>query len=246
MVDGIRDMRVAICDDDEKQLNMFSDLLTKYRTPSGESVCYDSYLNIMDLLDVIDKRKYDGIFLDILMPGITGMDAARDIRDIDGEVPIVFLTNSPEYAVESYRVQAFDYILKPAEEQLIKRIIDRIYDRKNNIKKNTLTIYTAKAVHTFPFSKIEYLEVNNRTLFFHFVDGTSKGIGGKLGDYENVLLERPEFLKIHRSYIINMDLMKSLEKKDFISFSGKRIPISRNLWKDIQEKYINYLHSIIT
>ena len=63
-------------------------------------------------------------------------------------------------------------------------------------------------------SQLEYVEINNRTLLFHLIDGETKALRGKLSDYEENLLSQPNFLKIHRSYVINMDHMKSLNKNN--------------------------------
>ena len=68
--------------------------------------------------------------------------------------------------------------------------------------------------------------------------------GGKLSDYEENLLSQPNFLKIHRSYVINMDHMKSLNKNSFETMTGKEIPISRNLLTEVHTQYVNYLHPL--
>ena len=91
----------------------------------------------------------------------------------------------------------------------------------------------------------EFVEINNRTLSFHLIDGTVNSIAGRLSDYEYTLLSHPEFLKIHRSYIINMDYMKALNQKSFITLTGKEIPISRNLLPATQKHYIEHLHAAI-
>ncbi len=77
----------------------------------------------MDLLASMERENYDLLFLDVLMPGLSGIQAAREIRQKNENIKIVFLTSSPEYAVESYSVQATNYLLKPAtEERLFPRI----------------------------------------------------------------------------------------------------------------------------
>ena len=89
------------------------------------------------------------------------------------------------------------------------------------------------------------MEINNRTLYFHLIDGTVKSIAGRLSDYEDMLLKYPEFLKVHRSYIINMNFMKSMNQKSFITLTGEEVPISRNLSPTIKNCYIEYLYSAI-
>lgn len=238
-------MRVAICDDDKRQLNTITQLLDCYPSPVGSPVRYDVFNNGLDLIQAIEVRNYDVLLLDILMPQLSGIDIARDIRRTNDQLPIVFLTTSPEFAVESYRVQAFDYLLKPIKQSDFYGTLDRISALHKNNLVNSITIHTSKAVYVLPFSQIVFLEIVNRTVMFHLMDGSVKEVAGRLSDYEETFLERREFLKIHRSYIINMDMMKTLDTKSFVALTGQRLPISRNLLHSVREKYTEYLHAAI-
>ena len=92
-----------------------------------------------------------------------------------------------------------------------------------------------------PFERVECLEVYNKHLVFYLNDGSEKETRGALSDYENKFLERKEFIKIHRSYILNMDYIRSFESGEITTYSGRRFPVSRLLAKDIKEQYMNYL-----
>ena len=238
-------MKIAICEDDTTQQNILTAALDSYRTPAGEHVQYDVYHNGLDLLASINTHPYDVLLLDILMPGFTGMDTAREIRESNEKIPIIFLTTSQEFAVESYRVHAFDYLMKPMDQNALFETLDRAFAMTESTLEKSILVQTAKAVYVLSLSQIEFVEINNRTLSFHLIDGTVKSISGRLSDYEEALLKHPEFLKIHRSYIINMDLMKALNQKSFITLTGNEIPISRNLLPAIQKRYIEHLHSAI-
>lgn len=238
-------MKIAICEDDTTQQNILTAALDSYRTPAGEHVQYDVYHNGLDLLASINTHSYDVLLLDILMPGFTGIETAREIRQSNEKIPIIFLTTSQEFAVESYRVHAFDYLMKPVDQDALFETLDRAFAMTESTLEKSILVQTSKAVYVLSLSQIEFVEINNRTLSFHLIDGTVKSISGRLSDYEEALLKHPEFLKIHRSYIINMDLMKALNQKSFITLTGNEIPISRNLLPAIQKRYIEHLHSAI-
>ena len=238
-------MKIAICEDDTTQQNILTTALDSYRTPAGEHVQYDVYHNGLDLLASINTHPYNVLLLDILMPGFTGMDTAREIRESNEKIPIIFLTTSQEFAVESYRVHAFDYLMKPVDQNALFETLDRAFSMTESTLEKSILVQTAKAVYVLSLSQIEFVEINNRTLSFHLIDGTVKSISGRLSDYEDTLLSHPEFLKIHRSYIINMDFMKALNQKSFITLTGNEVPISRNLLPAIQKRYIDHLHSAI-
>ena len=238
-------MKIAICEDDTTQQNILTAALDSYRTPAGEHVQYDVYRNGLDLLASINTHPYDVLLLDILMPGFNGIETAREIRESNEKIPIIFLTTSQEFAVESYRVHAFDYLMKPVEQDALFETLDRAFTMAESTLEKSILVQTAKAVYALSLSQVEFVEINNRTLSFHLIDGTVKSISGRLSDYEDALLKHPEFLKIHRSYIINMDLMKALNQKSFITLTGNEVPISRNLLPAIQKRYIEHLHSAI-
>lgn len=151
----------------------------------------------------MDSEDYELLLLDMLMPGINGMQAAREIRERNHHVEIVFLTSSPEYAVESYSVRAHYYLLKPASPEKLFPILDRLLD---NFKKpeDTLRIKTQSSVFSLPYGKIEYMEVSAKKLYFYLTDGSTREVAGSLTDYEPTLLRRPGFIKVHRSYLVNL------------------------------------------
>lgn len=238
-------MKMAICEDDTTQQNILAAALDSYRTPAGEHVQYDIYRNGLDLLASINTHLYDVLLLDILMPGFTGIETAREIRESNEKIPIIFLTTSQEFAIESYRVHAFDYLMKPVDKNTLFDTLDRAYAMMESTLDKSIMLQTTKAVYVLFLSQIEFVEINNRTLSFHLIDGTVKSISGRLSDYEDALLGHSEFLKVHRSYIINMDFMKALNQKSFFTLTGNEVPISRNLLPAIKKCYIEHLHSAI-
>lgn len=238
-------MKIGICEDDVTHQNLLTAALDSYRTPAGEHIQYDIYCNGLELLASINTNLYDALLLDILMPGFTGIDTAREIRESNKNIPIIFLTTSDEFAIESYRVHAIDYLIKPVNQNTLFETLNRIYTLTENTLEKSIVAQTSKAIFVFSLSEIEFVEINNRTLSFHIIDGTVKSISGRLSDYEDVLLRHSEFLKVHRSYIINMDFMKTLNQRSFITLTGDEVPVSRNLLPDIRRRYIEHLHSAI-
>lgn len=238
-------MRIALCDDEKHHIDRILGVLEEYRAPDGSKVVTDVYNNAIDLLANMRKTEYDALLMDIIMPGFTGIDAARDIRVDNMSIPIVFLTSSPEFAVESYRVHAFDYIMKPVEPENLCRTMDHIYALHKGRKRDAITINTSKEIYVVLLEQLEYLEVSNHVIYFHMLDGDVKEVRGKLVDYEDHILSRSNFIKVHRSYIINMSNMKAYDKKSFTAMTGGTIPVSRNLSKEVQDAYMDYLHNAI-
>lgn len=233
-------LKIAICDDDLQELTRISSLLNQYQTEKEPALQYDVFSNALNLLEAMKRNVYHILLLDVLMPGLTGIEAAREIRGFDEQVKIIFLTSSREFAVESYAVDAHYYMLKPGTAQKLFPILDRVFLEAQR-GEEALQIKTASGFTRIPFGRIEFLEVFSKKLKFHLADGTIKELSGSLSDFEEELLSREEFIKVHRSYIVNMDSILSLDSKALTTCARREVPISRLLCAQVREAYMQYL-----
>ena len=233
-------LKIAVCDDDNGELSHVTALLQQYQARNRLAVRIDAFLSAMELMDALRTTNYQLLLLDILMPGFTGIQAAREIRTLDSETKIVLLTSSPEFAVESYRVDAFYYLLKPIREDDLFPVLDRLLQQFRRAE-DTLLLTLPSGVLRLPYSRIEVLEVNSKHLLFYLNDGSIREIPGTLTQYEPQLLERREFVKVHRSYLVNMDDIQHLKGTELITYSGVRFPISRLLSNQVRKDYMDFL-----
>ncbi|MBR3769625.1 MAG: response regulator, partial [Lachnospiraceae bacterium] len=103
-------IKVAFCDDDLSVLNQLNTLIDKYRVERNQDIVYADFNSPLELMAQIEKGlRLDVLFLDVVMPGENGIEVAREIRQYDTNMKIIFLTSSAEYAVESYAVGAYFY-----------------------------------------------------------------------------------------------------------------------------------------
>lgn len=233
-------MHIAVCDDNQDELYRISSLLEDYRNERDKSITYEAFNSAIELLEIMKERPFDLLFLDILMPGVTGMDAAKELRRSDQDIPIIFLTSSREFAVESYRVNAEDYIMKPARRDEIFPALDKQLARFTRTEAY-LTLKTGNGISKLPISQIVYIEVTNRTLQFVLTTGEVREIYGYLTDYEGVLLADPNFYKPHRSYIVNLRQMTGLDKSGLTTVAGKTVPVARDQYSKAKAVYMTHL-----
>jgi len=233
-------MKIAICDDDSQDLLRIASLVESYRNIHKADLTYISFQSAAELLFSMERTDYDVLFLDVLMPGLNGMQAAREIREQNRHVEIVFLTSSPEYAVESYSVRAHYYLLKPVSEEKLFPILDRLLD---NFRKpeDSLRIKTQSSVLSIPYSKIEFIEVRSKKLYFYLTDGSVRDIPGSMADFEKALLKRPGFIKVHRSYLTNLQWVQELRQGELVTSSGKFVPVSRTSYPQVRTAYTHFL-----
>ena len=127
----------------------------------------------MELLaDIEAGVRFDVLFLDVLMPGINGINAAREIRQYDTAVQIIFVTSSSEFAVQSYVVGAYYYQLKPIWKDSFFRLTDAVLAECRKRTQHSLILRCKSGVTRITLDSLEYCEVQGRTLVFHLLDGT--------------------------------------------------------------------------
>jgi DNA-binding LytR/AlgR family response regulator len=202
------------------------------------------FSNAIDLLWAIEHgQRFDLVLLDILMPSMTGMDAAREIRRFDQDVRIVFLTSSTEFAVESYTVNAYYYVLKPIQKTQLFVLLDKVIDDTNNQTGSSFLIKSNQGLVRAYINKLEFAEIIGRTIFYHFTDGSITQAQGVLSELEGVLLPHSCFIKPHRSYIVNMSHIESLSQREIKMRTGNIVPMAKAHYRDIKSAYVSFTFS---
>ena len=178
----------------------------------------------------------DIIFLDIIMPLLNGMDTARELRQTDKAVKIIFLTSSPEFALESYEVKAQGYVLKPIVYEQLKDMLDEcahtITDEPAHIVLKTSFGYQKLYLHD-----IEYAEAQNKKVVFHLCTGDTLEASEPLHSFENRFTEDNRFFKCHRSYLVYLQNVDHFTTTQITMKSGRSIPIARGYAKAFKEAY---------
>lgn len=233
-------MYIAVCDDDAGAVGAIDALLAQWETERGLPLRRRLFSGSVELLETARREGFTLYLLDVLMPGISGIDAAREIRDFDRAADIVFLTSSPEFAYDSYRVQALDYLLKPVDREQLFSLLDRLYMREQR-PEEALTLKSGITIIRVPFSYISFVEVIGKRLYFNLANGEVREVAGSMKTYEQPLLSRPEFMRVHRSYIVNMLHTAEFSSNAIRTFSGRTVPVSRLLYPQLQKDYMTLL-----
>ena len=229
-------MRIAICDDDSTQLKLTGKLIEAWASERNVAVNLFPFPNGDRLIHAHEKAPFDLLFLDIFMPGFTGMDVAKEIRHTDKKTDIVFLTSTPDFAVESYSVAAKNYLLKPVNEEALRATLDQILKNATRHRKS-IVVKTGNAFHRLFLEEIEFVEAINRGTSFMLSNGETVQTARPFHEFENELAEESAFFKCHRSYIVNIMCIDTYAKNEIKMLSGKRIPISRSCSAAFEDVY---------
>ena len=232
--------KIVVCDDVELERQMLKDLLLLHFQEKGERVAVLEYESGENLIADVEEEylRADLLFLDIHMRGMNGLDVARELRKIGWMGAIVFLTASPDYAVESYEVQAAGYILKPYDIEKIKILTDQILEKQ---KKKRISVKSQRQKRYPGIDDIMYMESDRHVVTIHMRDGSSILTQEKMRDLKSRIGQK-RFLHCHQSYLVNMDYIKDA-KDDFELRDGTIVPVRVRGRKEILDQYYEYFVS---
>ncbi len=192
-------------------------------------------------MDFIAQRaRVDLILLDIELPGITGMEAARLLRVYDSSTPIIFVTNLAQYAVEGYEVDALDFMVKPVGYHDFAMRMDKAFRALARSAERNLLVATTDGTRVLPSSQLVYVEASNHDLVFHLTEG--EPFRKRLGIPE-LLAEYPEvpLLRISKGRVVNMESVDWVRGSTIRTVTGEDLPISRSMRKTVESELLRYL-----
>ena len=239
--------RILICDDHFADLQSLAAIIDDYYKATSDSkelanlVCAFSLAKFTDPKEVLayieDGNKVDIAILDIMMPQMNGMDLAAKMREMGFNGYLLFLSSSNDFAAQSYSVKAFSYILKPAREQQVFELLSDIEKKRSNSDRSGFILSHKGGTRLVTWLEFMYVEVKSHQLFFHLINGDIITIYAALKDYSEKLLSQSHNIKPHKSFIVNLDYVRSCENSAIFIRDGTRISVP-NDYKTVKEKWL--------
>lgn len=229
-------IRIAIVEDEAIFAEELTNYLKEYQKTSGEKLEIKRYRD-GDEITAEYKAQFDIILMDIQMKFMDGMSAAEEIRKTDSEVIIIFITNTPQYAIRGYEVGALDYVLKPvsyfAFSQKIGRAIARIKKREHTY----ITILVKGGILRLDTSDIYYVESYGHNLVYHSRNGNYISQGTMKDAQEQ--LENKSFSRGNKCYLINLEHVEGIQDKCAV-VKGEKLQISRPRMNAFMQELTKY------
>lgn len=228
-------MKIAICDDDIKIAEYIAYKINEYN-PNHSVEIFNNSDSLFSYLNN-KESKVDLLFMDIVLDDENGIDIASKIAESHPDILTVFITAFAEKFSEEIflKIKPYGYMHKPIKDDVLQHYLN---SAKHDIELKTRTLSVKIGLESFdiPFSKIMYIESEKR-LSHIYVGGCEKPYDtyAKLDDIQNNLDNG--FIRCHKSYIVNVNYIKSIEKDSFILKDGKEIPISKALHSDARTGY---------
>jgi len=229
-------IKIAIVEDEHAYAMQLQEYLHQYETENGEAFEISFF---SDGDEIVHKYKpiYDIILMDVEMKFMDGMSAAEEIRKVDTEVVIIFITNMPQYAIRGYAVDALDYVLKPVSYFAFSQRLNRAISRMKKRESKTLALNVKGGTVRLDITNITYIESQGHTLIFHTV-GAVYEASGTMKEMEKELKEQ-HFYRGNKGFLINLAHVEGI-KDGCAIIRGEMLLLSRARKKDFMETLTRY------
>ncbi|MDF3003198.1 MAG: ypdB 1 [Bacillota bacterium] len=235
-------LQLAVCDDNIDELSNMVQLINLYRTSRNFSCEYAVFPNGFELISALEKgKRFDIYCLDIIMPGFMGIEVAKEVRGFDKTAPILFFTSSPEFALESYSVKAINYILKPISKEKLFFTFDELLEQiKAKKDEDAIIVKSNEGIQKILISNLVFAEVIGRNVLYHLRSGKVIECSQPFSSVCDSLLKYGCFIKPHRSYLVNMQYVDTVNNHQLTLQTLSSVPIAQGRAKEIKEQYLNY------
>lgn len=235
-------MRVLFCDDNEDVLKILQKYVSEFfHNLGGAAPEYAAYTSGDELLK--NERRADIAFLDVEMPGTSGIHIGAKLKEYNPHIKIFIVTAFPDYLDEAMRFQVFRYLSKPIDKnRLFRNLKDALY--LYNMESTEYPVVTSSGVVLKQSEEIICVEALNRKVLVHTTDGILKSVENM--DYWRKTLTLPCFFVPHRSFIINMHFVHSIEKDTiYLKYADQRkeVFLTRRKYTQFKDTYLMYLES---
>lgn len=225
-------IRVAIVEDDVPQAELLSDFLSRFAQEKGFQLTTERFSSAVEMAETY-KGQFDILFLDIMMPGQTGMELAHEIRKNDPKTAIIFVTSLSQFAIEGYEVEALDYILKPLIYGEFRIKMLRAFSKMKLDSEPVIRFEGQNGIFIIPVSNILYCETSGHSVIYHTSSGDfRKRIAMKQAEND---LPAADFLRINSCYLVARKEIQGLENRFVILKNGERLLVSRPRLSSVME-----------
>lgn len=234
-------MNLMICDDRQSELDTMRQIVSDYAAAHAElSLSVKCFLSPFDMLEEIGKSGVpDVALLDICMPGLLGTEVAREILGKSAEdTDVIFLTTSPDFAVEAFALHAGDYLTKPYTAQRLTDALDRVIEKRR--RRLYIPVSCGKEIRRVDLYGILYAEAKNHNVEIHLRSGKCLKTHMTLTAFKDVFQAVSGFVTVGASYIVNLRCVQSLLETTLEMANGDRIPVPRRLRGELKKQYFDF------
>ncbi len=230
-------LKIAVCDDNKTDQDYVIGLLRKWAEGNNRIIEIRTFLSAEEFLfQYAEEKDFHILVLDIEMEKMNGVELAKKMREDNRDIQILFVTGFPDYIAEGYEVDALHYLMKPVTQEKIFSVLNKAVGNLKRVE-NHLFLQVNGEMIKFITDNIFYVEVFSHSCILHTTEGNVESkisiseLENKLGD---------EFIRVHRSYLVNLEQIKKIAKTEIFLEDGSVVPLSRRKYTDVNMAFIRH------
>lgn len=228
---------IAVCDDEKHISEKIAEMAKDFFRKKNIDMSVRQYSSGEELLE--SSKEMDILFLDIGMQGMDGIETARRLRAYGYKGFLVFITILKEMVFQSFEVQPFDYLVKPVQEEHFDRTMERLFGSMQDNQTGHLLVRKGYESSIIPFQDIICCEIIDRKVYLYLESGEAIDYYERIEKLEKKLDGR--FFRCHRSYLVNLNHLKSYRNNTAYMADGKEIPVSRLRSREFSNVILQYM-----
>ena len=237
-------LRIAICDDQPRDLEIINKYIAEYLYIHTLEAEIREFSHPDKLLTTTESVSFHLYILDIVMPMVDGIRLGKEIRRLDSEAQIIYITTEPQFALQAYAANPINYLIKPIDKDQLFNTLTFAISKIDSSEEQTITVKTADSLRVFPLSDILCCEYRSHAVIFTLTSGEeviSRTIRESFAKYIIPILKDICFIQCHTSYLINMRRVERFAKDSFTLRGGKIVPIASKQYPMVRDQYMNFL-----
>lgn len=238
----IERMRIIACDDDKNVLMLLEEWVKEYM--GDQHYQYITYTNGIDLIK--DIGVYDGdepqiLFMDVKLKNDNGIDVAKILNKEYGNIAVIFISGYTEYLEDSFEADPVYFLVKPLKKEIFEKAMKKAIEKVKNNERKFLLIKGKEVTRVF-YDEIYFAESVGRKMRLYCEEDMLEYYE-KMDELEKEL--KGSFVRCHKSFLVNLMHVRSVDGRDITLMNGKKIPISRNKSAETKEKVFAYLGGLL-
>lgn len=236
-------LKIAICDDRKDDRDRMHQYVQRFCQEKMLQAEIKVFAHPDDLICACEKLRPHIYILDIVMPMVNGIQAARELRWNQPDTQIIFVTSEKSFALESFDVNPVNYILKPVRREKLFETLQLAVKRIHLEEENTVTIKVKGGYRTLHLGDIMYLDYRNHVVSYHLLSGETISTSTlRIGFAEYLIQnhEEDDIVLCHESVAVNIQSIDKLTKTDVMVRNREILPVAKSRYAQVAEKYMNY------
>ena len=230
-------INVIICDDNTLFLNDLAQAIERVADFEHRVFPFKNAAELLTNTEEAFKSNMSLLLTDIEMPDINGIELAKKLKEVYPFLQTIFITNYPEYVENAFDVEPVHYIIKPINDEKLRVALTKAAEQLKKQTKNCLQINTKDKFIRIPYSEIKYIKsIGRKAIVYDLNKNTA--VPKKLDDLEKLLPDC--FLRVHKSYLININMVEQIKNYKITLFNGDIIPVSKSKYPNTKSKIIDY------